>query len=137
MGGGARDGAVRLRRRAAPDSRPPHFNICILQGERSRAHRGTIPKRFVEDWMRRFAESGVGGFGAFRGDCGGVLGVDVSGVFSAKRAASAVRPSTVNLNVVSVSLAFRNNRRASGVFMKLRASAAHSRNLATGNKRPS
>ena len=54
--------------------------------------------------MRLLAESGVGGLGAFRGDCGGVLGVDVSGVFSAKRAASAVRPSTVNLNVVSVSL---------------------------------
>ena len=87
--------------------------------------------------MRRFAESGVGGFGAFRGDCGGVLGVDVSGVFSAKRAASAVRPSTVNLKVVSVSLAFLNNKRASGVFMKLRANAAHSKNLATGNKRPS
>ena len=60
--------------------------------------------------MRLLAESGVGGLGAFRGDCGGVFGVDVSGVFSAKRAASAVRPSTVNLNVVSVSLAFRNNK---------------------------
>ena len=115
----------------------PVLNICILQGERSRAHRETIPKRFVEDWMRRFAESGVGGLGAFRGDCGGVFGVLVSGVFSAKRAASAVRPSTVNLKVVSVSLAFRNNKRARGVFMKLRANAAHSRNLATGNKRPS
>ena len=102
-----------------------------------RAHRGTIPKRFVDDWMRLLAESGVGGFGGFRGDCGGVFGADVSGVFSAKRAASAVRPSTVNRNVVSVSLAFRSNKRAKGVFMKLRASAAHSKNLATGNNLPS
>ena len=102
-----------------------------------RAHRGTIPKRFVDDWMRLLAESGVGGLGGFRGDWGGVFGADVSGVFSANRAASAVRPSTVSLNVVSVSLAFRSNKRAKGVFMKLRASAAHSRNFATGNKRPS
>ena len=120
-----------------PTRAPATFNICILQGERSRAHRGTIPKRFVDDWMRLLAERGVGGFGGLRGDCGGVFGVDVSGVFSAKRAASAVRPSTVNRKVVSVSLAFLSNRRARGVFMKLRASAAHSRNLATGNNRPS
>ena len=120
-----------------PTRAPATFNICILQGERSRAHRGTIPKRFVDDWMRLLAERGVGGLGGFRGDCGGVLGVDVSGVFSAKRAASAVRPSTVNRNVVSVSRAFLSNNRARGVFMKLRASAAHSRNFATGNNRPS
>ena len=116
---------------------PPVLNICILQGSCSRAHRGTIPKRFVDDWMRLLAERGVGGLGGFRGDCGGVFGADVSGVFSAKRAASAVRPSTVNRKVVSVRRAFRSNKRARGVFMKLLANAAHSKNLATGNKRPS
>ena len=100
---------ARTRATCAPDSRPCRSKHMYTRA-RSRAHRGTIPKRFVEDWMRRFAESGVGGFGAFRGDCGGVLGVDVSGVFSANRAASAVRPSTVNLKVVSVSLAFLNNK---------------------------
>ena len=120
-----------------PTRAPATFNICILQGERSRAHRGTIPKRFVDDWMRLLAERGVGGLGGFRGDCGGVFGADVSGFFSANLAASAVRPSTVNLKVVSVRRAFLNNKRARGVFMKLRANAAHSRNLATGNKRPS
>ena len=46
--------------------------------------------------MRRLAESGVGGFGAFEGDCGGVFGVDVSGVFSANlpRRPSGPAPST-------------------------------------------
>ena len=136
MGGGARDGAARTR--TVLDSRPPRLLTYVYyKGAVLRAHRGTIPKRFVDDWMRLLAERGVGGLGGFRGDCGGVLGVDVSGVFSAKRAASAVRPSTVNRNVVSVSLAFRSNRRARGDFMKLRASAAHSRNFATGNNRPS
>ena len=61
--------------------------------------------------MRRCAESGVGGLGAFRVDCGGVFGVEVSGVFSANLAASAVRPSTVKLKGVSVSLAIITSKR--------------------------